>query len=62
MNDKNKSKITLTLTRKEADWLLNLLVREHRAATDDKAEKVSPLKLQHGFQAETIADRIRAEG
>jgi hypothetical protein len=60
MNDK-KAKVTVTLTRKEADWLLNLLTREHRANVTDK-ENASPTGLAWGFQAESIADRIRAEG
>jgi hypothetical protein len=60
MNEK-KAKVTVTFTRKEADWLLNLLTREHRANVTDK-EKATPNGLNWGFQAESLADRIRAEG
>jgi hypothetical protein len=67
-NDK-KSKVTVTLTRKEADWLLNLLDRETRSNTEgdpatvpSSSRGLSPSRAQHGFQAASLADRIRAEG
>jgi hypothetical protein len=60
MNDK-KPKVTVTFTRKEADWLLNLLRREHRANTTDK-ENPTLSALAWGFQADSLADRISAEG
>jgi hypothetical protein len=61
-NDK-KSKVTVTMTRNEADWLLNLLDREERLSKDNSITgSLSAAKVKHGFQAAFLADRIRAEG
>jgi hypothetical protein len=58
-NDK-KSKVTVTMTRNEADWLLNLL---DRLSKDNSITgSLSAAKVKHGFQAAFLADRIRAEG
>lgn len=59
MNDK-KPKISVTLTRKEADWLLSLLDREARLK--EGAGPGNRAALEYGFQAASIADRLRAEG
>ena len=63
MNDK-KSKISVTLTRKEADWLLNLLDRESeaRANTEGDPNKISIPRVKYAFTAASLADRVRAEG
>ena len=68
-NDK-KPKISVTLTRKEADWLLSLLDRETRSNTEgdpatahSSGERgLSASRARHGFQAGSLADRLRAEG
>jgi hypothetical protein len=48
MNDK-KSKVSVTLTRKEAGWLLNLLDREARVKDPSTTPNLSQAK--YGFQA-----------
>jgi hypothetical protein len=55
--------------RKEADWLLNLLDRESRSNTEGDpacsasgSRGLSAGRAKHGFQAASLADRIRAEG
>jgi hypothetical protein len=60
-NDRNP-KVSVTLTRKEADWLLNLLDREARDKTGGDPDKLIVSRAQYGFQAASLADRIRAEG
>jgi hypothetical protein len=57
MNDQ-KSKISIQLTRKEVDWLLNLLTIHSRT----ESEKPSEPRLRSSFMADALADRIRAEG
>jgi hypothetical protein len=62
-NDK-KPKVSVTLTRKEADWLLNLLDRESREgdSASGSGSLASLSRANYGFQAASLADRIRAEG
>lgn len=64
-----KSKVTVTLTRTEADWLLSLLERESRSNTEgdpachpSSGGRLSPSRAKYGFTAGSLAERIRAEG
>jgi hypothetical protein len=61
MTNDRKPKVSVTLTRKEADWLLNVLDREARIKDPSTTPNRSAL-VEYGFQAASIADRVRAEG
>ena len=54
MPSNRKPKVTVTLTRNEADWLVDLLERETKA----KETRGS----SHAFRAESLVDRIHSEG
>jgi hypothetical protein len=60
MKNDRKPKVSVTLTRTEADWLLNLLDREARIK--DPSTTPNRSALEYGFQAASLADRVRAEG
>jgi hypothetical protein len=62
MTNDQKPKVSVTLTRKEADWLLNLVDRESRTNTEGNPHKLIVSRAKYGFQAASLADRIRAEG
>jgi hypothetical protein len=62
MTNDRKPKVMVTLTGNEADWLLNLVDRESRTNTRATPNKLIVSRVQYGFQAASLADRIRAEG
>jgi hypothetical protein len=62
MTNDRKTKVPVTLTRKEADWLLNLLDREARSNTEGDPDKLIVSRAKYGFKAASLADRVRAEG
>ena len=63
MTNDRKPKVTVTMTRTEADWLLNLLDREARLDTESDLGMGRGLSAtKHSFQPASIADRVRAEG
>jgi len=69
MTSDRKPKVIVTLTRKEADWLLNLLDRETRSNTEGDpacagasgSRGLSVGRARHGFQAACLANRVQAE-
>jgi hypothetical protein len=62
MTNDRKPRVSVTLTRKESDWLLNLLDRETQSNTEGDPDKLIVSRAQYGFRAAALADRIRAEG
>jgi hypothetical protein len=64
MTSDRKPKVIVTLTRKEADWLLNLLDRETRSNTegDPACAGASGARGEIRLPSRLLRDRIRAEG
>lgn len=58
MNKKNKT-VSVKFTAAEAEWLLNLLDREARIK--DPSTTPNLVQAKYGFQAASLADRIRSE-